>query len=102
VAGWKHNAYWTNSSLFGARAEFARSVTWRLRQNNANAIAKDKTPDETVTALAAMFGLDLSTVTREALLDYIAVQRVNEPWIGWWESTNLLTMAMMTPEMHMA
>jgi uncharacterized protein (DUF1800 family) len=102
VAGWKHNAYWTNSSLFGARAEFARSVTWRLRQNNANAIAKDKTPDETVTALAAMFGLDLSTVTREALLDYIAVQRVNEPWIGWWESTNLLTMAMLTPEMHMA
>ena len=49
-----------------------------------------------------MFGLQLSTTTRQALLDYIAVQRVNEPWIGWWESTNLLTMAMMTPEMHLA
>ena len=35
VAGWKQNAYWTNSSLFGARAEFARGVTWKLRQNDA-------------------------------------------------------------------
>jgi uncharacterized protein (DUF1800 family) len=102
VAGWKTNGYWTNSSLFGARAEFARSVTWKLRQNDAHAVAKGHTPDEAVDAVAALFGLQLSTTTRQALLDYIAVQRFNEPWIGWWESTNLLTMGMMTPEMHLA
>ncbi len=102
VAGWKQNGYWTNSSLFGARAEFARNVTWRLRKNGANAIAEDHTPDEAVDVVAAMFGLTLSTTTRQALLGYIAVQRFNEPWIDWWESTNLLTMAMLTPEMHLA
>ncbi len=102
VAGWKQNGYWTNSSLFGARAEFARNVTWRLRQNDANAVSKDRTPAQAVDTVAAMFGLDLSATSRQALLDYIAVQRVNEPWIGWWESTNLLTMAMLTPEMHLA
>lgn len=102
VAGWKQNGYWTNSSLFGARAEFARNVTWKLRQNDANAVGKNHTPTEAVDALAALFGLDLSATTRQALLDYIAVQRINEPWVGWWESTNLLTMAMLTPEMHLA
>ena len=49
-----------------------------------------------------MFGLQFSAATRAALLAYIGVQRANEPWIGWWESTNLLMMAMMSPEMHVA
>ncbi len=102
VAGWKTNGYWVNTSVFGARAEFARGITWRLRQNNANDVSKGHTPDEAVDLVAAMFGLDLSASTRTALLDFIAVQRTNEPWVGWWESTNLITMAMMTPEMHVA
>ena len=102
VAGWKQNGYWTNSSLFGARAEFARHVTWKLRDAGANAVSKNHTPAEAVDTVAAMFGLQLSATSRQALLDYIAVQRANEPWIGWWESTNLLTMGLMTPEMHLA
>jgi uncharacterized protein (DUF1800 family) len=104
VAGWKTNGYWTNSSLFGGRAEFARDVTWRLRNvpGDPNAVAEGHTPAEALAALEAMFGLTLSPATEQALLDYMAVQRLNEPWIGWWESTNLLTMAMMTPEMHLA
>ncbi len=102
VAGWKTNGYWVNTSVFGARAEFARGITWRLRQNNANDVSKGHTPDEAIDLVAAMFGLDLSATTRSALSDFIAVQRTNEPWVGWWESTNLLTMAMMAPEMHVA
>jgi uncharacterized protein (DUF1800 family) len=102
VAGWKTNGYWVNTSQFGARAEFARGVTWRLRANNANEIAKGRTPDQAVDVVAQMFGLQFSATTRAALLAYIGVQRANEPWIGWWESTNLLTMAMMSPEMHVA
>ena len=102
VAGWKTNGYWVNSGLFGARAEFARDVTWKLRANDANAIGDAHTPDQEIDLAASMFGLNLSATTRAALLDFITVQRANEPWIGWWESTNMLTMAMMTPEMHVA
>lgn len=106
VAGWKTNGYWVNTSLFGGRAEFARGATWHLRQNDANNVGWNgnvkRTPTETVDFVAQMFGLDLCTETRNALIDYVTVQRTNEPWVGWWEATNLLTMAMMTPEFHQA
>jgi uncharacterized protein (DUF1800 family) len=102
VAGWKTNGYWVNTSQFGKRAEFARDVTWHLRQNDANAIAAGHTADQEIDAAAAMFGLNLSATTRAALTDFVTVQRANEPWVGWWESTNMLTMAMLTPEMHVA
>ena len=102
VAGWKTNAYWINTSSFGARAEFARGITWRLRNGNANEFSKNKTPEQAVDYVAAFFGLNLSQVTRDAMIDYVNVQRANEPWIGWWEPTNLFTMEMMTPEMHLA
>jgi len=49
-----------------------------------------------------MFGLNMSTPTRTALVAFVTLQRQNEPWVGWWEATNLLTMGMMTPEMHVA
>ncbi|MDO8363847.1 MAG: DUF1800 domain-containing protein [Actinomycetota bacterium] len=102
VAGWKTNAYWVNTSLFGARAEFARDATWHLRNNDGNAVGKGRTPQEAVDFTAAMFGVQLATPTNDALVDFINVQRAEEPWIGWWESTNLLTMTMMTPEFHVA
>jgi uncharacterized protein (DUF1800 family) len=102
VAGWKTNGYWVNTSLFGKRAEFARDVTWHLRQNDANTIAAGHTADQEIDAAAAMFGLNVSATTRTALTDFVTVQRANEPWVGWWESTNMLTMAMLTPEMHVA
>ena len=102
VAGWKTNGYWVNTSVFGARAEFARNVTWNLRSNDGHAISDGLTPDQAVDALAQMFGLNMSTPTRTALVAFVTLQRQNEPWVGWWEATNLLTMGMMTPEMHVA
>ncbi len=109
VAGWKTNGYWVNTSLFGSRGEFASSVSNRLRKSNANNVGKrpDNTirpPAETVDFVAAKFGLALSTSSYNALLNYVTVQRQvgHEPYVGWWEATNLLTMAMMTPEFHMA
>jgi uncharacterized protein (DUF1800 family) len=102
VAGWKTNGYWVNTSLFGKRAEFARDVTWHLRQNDGNKIAAGHTADQEIDLAASMFGLNLSATTRAALTDFVTVQRANEPWVGWWESTNMLTMAMLTPEMHVA
>lgn len=102
VAGWRNNDYWTNASAFESRGEFARYTTWQLRANNANNLGAGRTPDQTVDALAAMFGLQLATPTRTALVDYVNAQRVAEPWVGWWEATNLLTMGMLTPEFHVA
>ncbi len=109
VAGWKTNGYWVNTSVFGSRGEFASSASNRLRQNNANNVGRrpDNTirpPAETVEFVAAKFGLNLSTVSYNALLNYVTVQRQvgHEPYVGWWEATNLLTMAMMTPEFHVA
>ena len=102
VAGWKTNGYWVNTSVFGARAEFARDITWRLRHNDGTPIAEGKTPEQAIAAVAAMFGLNLSTASHDALLDYITGERLIDPSVGWWESTNLLTMAMMTPEFHLA
>lgn len=109
VAGWKTNGYWVNTSVFGSRGEFASSASNRLRRNSANNVGRRpdnsiRPPAETVTFVAAMFGLNLSTVSYNALLNYVTVQRQvgNEPYVGWWEATNLLTMAMMTPEFHMA
>jgi uncharacterized protein (DUF1800 family) len=102
VAGWKTNGYWVNTSLFGKRAEFARDVTWHLRQNDANKIGAGHTAAEEIDLAASMFGLNLSATTRAALTDFVNVQRANEPYVGWWESTNMLTMAMLTPEMHVA
>jgi len=107
VAGWKTNGYWINTSVFGARAEFARNATWKLRQNDANQVGKGRTPTQAVDFVAGMFGLNsnglaLSTVTRNALINFVTYSRTRESAGSWWENTNLLTMMMMTPEFHMA
>jgi hypothetical protein len=109
VAGWKTNGYWINTSVFGSRAEFARDTASRMRQNNNNNVGKNgnvkRTPAETVNFVASMFGFapgQLSAGSYNALLNYVNQQRVAEPYVGWWEATNLLTMIMMIPEFHTA
>jgi len=102
VAGWKTNGYWVNTSVFGSRAEFASDVASRMRQDDGNAVGKGRTPEQAVDFVAAMFGVSLSTASRNALLGFVNVQRQEESYVGWWESTNLLTMMMMTPEFHVA
>lgn len=102
VAGWKTNSYWTSASQFSARGEFARHVTWKLRDGGAHGLAAGRTPAQAVDAAATMFGLSLAGSTRTALIEWETAQRAAEPWTGWWESTNLLTLMMTTPEMHLA
>ncbi|MGB8858887.1 MAG: DUF1800 domain-containing protein [Ilumatobacteraceae bacterium] len=110
VAGWKTNAYWVNTSLFGSRADFAESIASHMRQGNANNVGKKpdntkRTPAETVDFAASLFGIapgTLSATSYNALLSYVTAQRAAEPYVGWWEATNLLTMIPMTPEFHTA
>jgi uncharacterized protein (DUF1800 family) len=101
VAGWKTNGYWVNTSEFSARGDFARDVTWKLRANNGHPIASHHTPTEAADAAAALFGLELTTVSRNALIQYATAQDA-VPYTHWAESTNLITMAMLVPEMHLA
>jgi len=107
VAGWKTNSYWVNTSVFGSRADFARNATWKLRQNDANRVGLGRTPTRVVDFVAGMFGLNtnglsLSTVTRNAMVNFVTASRTQESAGSWWENTNLLTMIMMTPEFHVA
>ncbi|MEO7397196.1 MAG: DUF1800 family protein, partial [Ilumatobacteraceae bacterium] len=111
VSGWRPNGAWINTSAMGARAEFARSTTWKLRDGTLaqNAERGDMGSLATmpiaqaVDTVATMFGLEpLSAITRAALTSYLTVQRAAQRWPDWWESTNLLTMAMIAPEMHVA
>ena len=112
VAGWKTNGYWINTSLFGARADFARGITWRMRNDDpANEYfayyfdpseGTEGNPAQAVNNVVAKFALDLSTITRQAMDDFVTQHRSQQSWIDWWEPTDLVTMAMMTPEFHVA
>lgn len=99
VSGWRPNMYWVNATVLASRADFARSMTWKLRQNNANDISK-MTTDDAINTVSNLFGLTLSAPSRAAMTSYLTAQRAKEK--SWYESTNLLTMAMLTPECHMA
>ncbi len=109
VAGWKHNAYWMNTSSLSARADIARGVTWRLRDRNgvASAIGGfDNLHDLSVAAavdyVANYFGLTLSSTSRNALISAHQAERLAQNYESWWAPTNLLTMTMLAPEFHMA
>ncbi len=107
VSGWKPNAYWLNTSALAGRADFARSVTWRLRDTGGafadNNVIYDKTVPDAVDFVAAYFGIHpLSTTTRNALIAAHQAERSATPWKNWSAPTNLLTMIMLAPEFHMA
>jgi uncharacterized protein (DUF1800 family) len=107
VAGWKANAYWLNTSAIGSRADFARSMTWWLRDTgrpfaDGNVIYNKTVPDA-VDFVAAYFGITpLSTTTRNALIAAHQAERSATTYKNWAAPTNLLTMVMLAPEFHMA
>jgi uncharacterized protein (DUF1800 family) len=103
VAGWKHNAYWLNTSALSGRAQVARGVTWHLRNNDGFANLSSMTTAAAVDHVATYFNIaPLSTTTRNALIAAHQAERDAQPWVSWWAPTNLLTMAMLSPELHMA
>jgi uncharacterized protein (DUF1800 family) len=98
VSGWRPNAYWLNTSAVAGRADFARSVTWQLRDAGAFDNTLNMSSDAAVDYAATCFGIyPLSVTTRSALIN----ARNSEP-NKWWKATNLMTMTMLAPEFHMA
>jgi len=103
VAGWKHNAYWLNTSALSGRAQVARGVTWHLRNNDGFANLSSLTTAAAVDFVADYFDIaPLSATTRNALIAAHQAERDAQRWVSWWAPTNLLTMAMLSPELHMA
>ncbi len=100
VSGWRPNLYWINSSTLGARAQMAQLVTWRLRPDGTAHKIDDKTPDLAVDYMLNLFGLSVSTTSRNALKTYVTEQRkTNDRWA---QSSNLMTMSLLAPDGHMA
>jgi uncharacterized protein (DUF1800 family) len=103
VAGWKQNGYWLNTSAISGRAGLARNITWTLRSGGGFNDLNDLTVAAAVDRVAEYFGIvPLSDVTRAALTSAQTAERASTAWKNYWSPTNLLTMAMLTPEMHLA
>ena len=102
VAGWKANGAWLNTGALSARAQMARTATWKLRENDGFAHLNSLSAPAAVDSVAAQFGITLSSTTRNALIAANTAERTAQPWPSWWAPTNLLTMTMLAPEFHMA
>lgn len=108
VAGWGQNNYWISAPATWAKATFASQVRWRAQDltpllENTAALSPQAAAD---TALA-QFGIETpSTVTRNALTDYVASVRDHHNaangWIGWSERSGLLYLPLLTPEFQLA
>jgi len=110
VAGWKANGYWVNTSTIGERGDFAKDVANRLRaapDPYAYIAAKSgkvytTTVDVAVDTIANLFAIaPLTAQTRNAIIGYLNAERA-PGGNNWWQVTNLLTMGLLAPEMHVA
>lgn len=101
VSGWRPNAYWLNTSALNGRAGIARNATWHLRSNEGLDELDEMDADDAVDFVANMLGITpLTTVTRNALINGYQASRNAPDW--WWATTNMVTMAILAPEFHMA
>ncbi len=102
VSGWKHNAYWLSTGAVSARASAARDVAHRLRQNDGFDNLHAMSVSAAIDYVADYFAISpLSDATRSALIAAHTAERAAQSWPSWWAPTDLLTMAMLAPEMHM-
>ena len=101
VSGWRPNAYWVNSSAFSGRAEFARYLSWRLRERGWWADLNSRTVDSAVDHGAETFGVaPLTPTTRAAITNWLANDRTQGE--RWAEQTNINTLFLLAPEMSLA
>jgi uncharacterized protein (DUF1800 family) len=103
VAGWKSNGYWLTTSGLSARAEMARRLTWPMRANGQFDSLNSLTSEAAVDEVAKVFGIEeMSATTRAALVAANRAERSARGTRSYWAPTNLLTLAMMTPEFNVA
>lgn len=98
-SGWKQNEVWITSTAAWAKADFARFLIWRAISNGNVTDTADMSVPDAVEFVRLVFGLDaLSNQTRRALEDYVHAERATGIWA---QTVNLMTLAMLAPEMQM-
>ena len=100
VAGWKSNHYWMTTSAVSGRANVAKKVAGLMRANNGWNHLYAMSSAASVDAVAAQFGLALSALSRQVLIDAHTAERLASNGSVAKAVTNLLIMIMLTAEMN--
>jgi uncharacterized protein (DUF1800 family) len=102
VSGWRPNAYWISPSAASAKLAMARNITWRAIVTPFLADTRNLPVETAIQAAFDAFHVDSPTpLTRGALQAWLIRQR-QEPWTGWVEQRNLITLMLMTPDLQLA
>jgi uncharacterized protein (DUF1800 family) len=100
VAGWPQNSYWINSSTIGARANFARNLTWRAKEAGVLAGTSKMNAGSAVQFAFDTFGITApAAATRADLERWLVAERSARTGA---EQQNLLTLTMLTPDFQLA
>ncbi len=102
VAGWKANGYWMTTSALSGRANLAKKVASLLRLNNGFDNLITMSVAESVDLVANYFGITLSAITRQSLIDAHQAERIAANGTNTKAITNLLVMVMLTAEINVA
>lgn len=106
VSGWHPNGAWINTSSMGARADFAGDVVNQLRNDPAydwDTLIVNAPVANAIGYVATLFSLGpLSATTLAGMTSYLVAERSASDRNDWWQATNLLQMALLAPEMHLA
>ncbi len=112
VSGWKHNGYWVNASAMAKRTETARTFAWRsmtgywdgdglihLAGGTLSRTEIDETyRDQPVAVLDRMLELMQVTLTPSTHAALSAHSTQSQRW----ERSDLLSLIMLAPELHVA
>lgn len=100
VAGWPPNGYWINSAAIGARANFARNLTWRAKEAGVLAGTAKMSAPAAVQLAFDTFGITApSPASRADMERWLLAERSARTGA---EQQNLLTLTMLTPDFQLA
>jgi uncharacterized protein (DUF1800 family) len=104
VAGWELNGYWLPTTSMWARANWARYVTWRVRNLNSAFLNNTRPPTTVPDAISIAFDafrIDTpSAGTRARLEGWLTQQRTIAS--GSTAVANLITLMLLTPDFTVA
>jgi len=103
VAGWKNNAYWISTTALWARADFARYLTWTAHDDGFLSQVPSLPVSDAVQAAFDAFAIDApSSATRAHLTSWLTAQRAAPGQWPDWQTINLTTLTMLSPEFNLA
>ncbi len=102
VEGWKYNGYWVSTASAGAKADFARFLSFRMNELGVHPFAATSSmsvPDAVQLALDTFHIVTPSNGTRTVLQDWLIAQRTIT-YQGWFERHGLLIAVLVCPELQ--